>query len=246
MFPFTQDPDVKRFLCTALMALSLLGVAHAQEATIRKNLTERLPNLPRIDDISKAPMPGLWEVRINGSEIFYTDGEGNFILQGSLIDTRTRTDLTEQRINQLSAVAFKDLPLKDAFVITKGKGTRQLAVFEDPNCGFCKRLHREFAKLDNVSIHIFLLPVLGPDSLEKSRNAWCAKDRTRVYLDWMLNNAPIPKASCDTAAIDRNIALGRQLAIRGTPALVFANGQRVPGYIPAERIEALLAETKTP
>ena len=132
------------------------------------------------------------------------------------------------------------LPVADAVETVRGKGERKLFVFSDPDCPYCKRLEPELAKLDNVSIHIFLLPVLGPDSLEKSRNAWCAKDRTRVYLDWMLNNAPIPKASCDTAAIDRNIALGRQLAIRGTPALVFANGQRVPGYIPAERIEAML------
>ena len=230
-------------LWSLLTVLSLPAWAQ-QEATIRKNLTERLPNLPRIEGITKTPMPGLWEVRINGSEILYTDDEGDHIIQGSLIDTRTRTDLTEQRVNQLSAVAFKDLPFKDAFLISKGKATRQLAVFEDPNCGYCKRLHREFAKLENVNIHIFLLPVLGPDSMEKSRNVWCAKDRSRVYVDWMLTNAPIPKASCDTAAIDRNVTLSRQLNIRGTPALVFADGTRVPGYIPAERIEALLKEAQ--
>lgn len=237
---------MKRFLPLLWLLLAALTfpAAAQQEATIRKNLSERLPNLPRIEGIAKTPMPGLWEVRINGSEILYTDEQGDFIVQGSLIDTRTRTDLTEQRVNQLSAIAFKDLPFKDAFIISKGKATRQFAVFEDPNCGYCKRLHRELAKLDNVNIHIFLLPVLGPDSMEKSRNVWCAKDRSRVYVDWMLNSAPIPKASCDTAAIDRNLALSRQLNIRGTPALVFADGTRVPGYIPVERIEALLKDAQ--
>ncbi|MFN3495241.1 MAG: DsbC family protein, partial [Hydrogenophaga sp.] len=125
---------IKTFLAVLLAAASL-GVA-AQEATIRKNLTERLPNLPPIDEISKTPMQGLYEVRVNGSEIFYTDAEGKFLIQGSLIDTQARQDLTAQRLEKLSAIDFKDLPLKDAFTIVRGNGKRQMAVFEDPNCGF--------------------------------------------------------------------------------------------------------------
>src|SRR5690606_24487191 len=144
---------------------------------IRKNLADRLPNLPKIDQISKTPMPGLFEVRVNGTEIFYTDPQGNFLIQGALIDTRSRVDLTEQRGNKLTEIAFGDLPLKDAFTLVRGNGKRQMAVFEDPNCGYCKRFERELAKVDNVTVHLFLYPILGADSVEKSRSIWCAKDK---------------------------------------------------------------------
>eukprot|EP01041_Mallomonas_annulata_P015123 gene15123-32077_t len=176
---------LKSLLLLALTALSLGALA--QEATIRKNLAERLPKLPTIDEVSKTPMPGVFEVRINGSDIFYTDAEGNYLIQGTLIDTRARVNLTEQRLEKLTALAFKDLPLKDAFTLVRGSGKRKMAVFEDPNCGYCKKLHQEFADLDNVTVHVFLIPVLGPDSAEKARRIWCAKDKAKTYSDGMVN-----------------------------------------------------------
>ncbi len=229
---------LKTLLLLALTALSLGALA--QEATIRKNLTERLPNLPAIDEISKTPMPGVFEVRINGSDIFYTDAEGNYLIQGALIDTRARVNLTEQRLEKLTAIAFKDLPLKDAFTLVRGNGKRKMAVFEDPNCGYCKRLHQEFAKLDNVTVHVFLIPVLGPDSAEKSRRIWCAKDKAKTYSDWMLNGQAPAAATCDIAAIERNSRLASKHGIKGTPTMIFVNDSRVPGYITADRIETML------
>ncbi|MBU4325183.1 MAG: DsbC family protein, partial [Gammaproteobacteria bacterium] len=167
-------------LLALLAALSLS--AFAQEATIRKNLAERLPKLPAIDEITKTPMPGLYEVRINHSDIFYTDEKGDFLIQGSLIDTKAQQDLTEQRVEKLTAIAFKDLPLKDAFTIVRGDGKRKMAVFEDPNCGYCKRFERDLVKIDNVTVHVFLYPILSADSGEKSRNIWCAKDKGKAFL----------------------------------------------------------------
>ncbi|MCU0761987.1 MAG: DsbC family protein [Hydrogenophaga sp.] len=233
---------IKTFL-TVLLAAASLGVA-AQEATIRKNLTERLPNLPPIDEISKTPMQGLYEVRVNGSEIFYTDAEGKFLIQGSLIDTQARQDLTAQRLEKLSAIDFKDLPLKDAFTIVRGNGKRQMAVFEDPNCGFCKRFERDLLKVDNVTVHVFLYPILGPDSVQKSRNIWCAKDKGKAFLDWMVNNVTPPAATCDVAAIERNVEFGRKYRINGTPASFFVDGTRVPGAVGVERIEQALSTAK--
>jgi thiol:disulfide interchange protein DsbC len=226
-----------------LLALTALG-AHAQEATIRKNLAERLPNLPKIDEVTKTPMPGLYEVRVNHSDVFYTDAEGNFLIQGSLIDTKARVDLTEQRVNKLSAIDFADLPFKDSFTIVRGNGKRKLAVFEDPNCGYCKRFERDLAKIDNVTVHVFLYPILGGDSPEKSRNIWCAKDKGKAFLDWMLKDVTPPTASCDGAAVARNVELGKKSRITGTPTLIFADGTRVPGAIGADRIEKLLNEAK--
>jgi thiol:disulfide interchange protein DsbC len=218
--------------------------AQAQEAAIRKNLAERLPNLPKIDEVSKTPMNGLYEVRINQTDIIYTDAEGNFILQGSLIDTKSRTNLTEQRTDKLSAVAFSQLPLKDTFTLVRGNGKRKMAIFEDPNCGFCKRFEKDLAKLDNVTIHVFLYPVLGPDSITKSNNIWCAKDKGKTWEDWMTRNITPASASCDTAAIDRNVEFGRKYRITGTPTTFFSDGTRLPGAVPLDKIEQALNSAK--
>jgi len=232
-----------RTLLAATLVTQALG-ACAQEAAIRKNLAERLPNLPRIDEISKTPMPGLYEVRVNQSDILYTDAEGNYLLQGELIDTRTRNNLTEERVSKLSAVDFKSLPLKDAFTIVRGNGKRRIAIFEDPNCGYCKRFEKDLAKIDNITVHVFLYPVLGPDSQVKSQAIWCAKDKAKAFEDWMLRNiAPTP-ASCDNSAIQRNLALGKQHRITGTPTSFLPDGTRLPGAVPLEKIEQALANNK--
>lgn len=228
-------------LLVGLLAGSTLA-ASAQEVTIRKSLAERLPDMPAIEEISMTPFPGLWEVRVKGNRIFYTDDGGSYLMLGPIIDTKTRTNITEERLEKLNAVAFNDLPFKDAFKIVKGKGTRQVAVFEDPNCPYCKKLHQELAKLDDVTVHVFLMPVLGPDSLEKSRRIWCAKDRARTYSNWMLNQQSPEPAQCDTAAIERNNRLAAKHSINGTPTLIFSNDTRVPGYIPADRLEHALEQ----
>lgn len=237
---------MKRLLKSSLLALiaSLSLGALAQEAAIRKNLAERLPNLPKIDEVTKTPMDGLYEVRINQSEIFYTDAGGNFIIQGNLIDTKARVDLTEQRVEKLTAIDFKDLPLKDAFTIVRGNGKRKVAVFEDPNCGYCKRFERDLAKVDNVTVHVFLYPILSQDSADKSRHIWCAKDKGKAFLDWMVRDITPPAANCDASALVRNVEFGKKMRITGTPTLIFANGNRVPGAIPQDRIEKLLAEAQ--
>ncbi|MCW5641844.1 MAG: DsbC family protein [Rhodoferax sp.] len=230
-----------------VVVLAVTLPALAQEAVIRKNLGERIPQLQKIDEVSKSPMPGLWEIRINGTDIFYTDAEGNYLIQGSLIDTRARRNLTEERVEQLSAIAFDELPLKDAFTIVRGNGKRKLAVFEDPNCGYCKRFERDLQKVDNITVHMFLYPILGPDSVDKSKRIWCAKEPAKAWLDLMVRDRSLPVADgpgCDTAAITRNVELGRKHKISGTPTLIFADGQRVPGAINALQVEKFLADAK--
>ena len=222
-----------------LLACSL-SAAFAQEAVIRKNLAERLPALSKIDEVSKTPMNGLYEIRVD-SDIFYTDAEGNFLIQGNLIDTKGKRNLTEERVTKLSAIDFDDLPLKDAFTQVRGNGKRKLAVFEDPNCGYCKRFERDLQKVNDVTIHTFLIPILSADSAEKSKNIWCAKDKTKAWLDWMVRDQPATKASCDTTALERNLAFSKKYKITGTPTVFFANGTRVPGAISTPEIEKQLA-----
>ena len=237
---------IKRFLIAAgTLAVLMTGLgATAQEATIRKNLVDRLPQLPKIDEVKPSAMPGLFEVRFNESEIMYTDAEGNFLLQGSLIDVKQRRNLTEERIEKLTAVDFGALPFKDAFTVVRGTGKRKVAVFEDPNCGYCKRFERDLQKVDNVTVYMFLYPILSPDSVEKSKNIWCAKDKAKAWTDWMVRDQSPALASCDSAVLARNTEFGKKYKITGTPTLIFADGSRVPGAINTQQIEKYLADAK--
>lgn len=233
---------VQTLWATTLMSLAC--VASAQEATIRKNLGERIPQLQSIDEVTKSAMPGLYEVRTNGADILYTDAEGNFLIQGQLMDTKQRRNLTEERVEKLTAVAFDALPIKDAFTIVRGNGKRKIAVFEDPNCGYCKRFERDLQKVDNVTIHMFLYPILSADSTEKSKNIWCAKDKGKSWQDWMVRDVQPGAATCDTAALTRNIEFGKKYRITGTPTLIFVDNKRVPGALDTQQIEQHLAEIK--
>lgn len=234
---------LSRTLFAGLLALASFA-AMAQEAAIRKNLAERLPQLPRIDEVSKTPVPGLYEIRVNENDIYYTDAQGNYLIQGSIIDVRQRRNLTEERVDKLTAISFDSLPLKDAFTVVRGNGQRKVAVFADPNCGYCKRFERDLGKIDNVTIHTFLYPILSQDSTEKSKNIWCAKDKGKSWQDWMFDDQVPAAASCDTSALTRNLALGRKHKITGTPTLIFADGTRVPGALNTQQIEKLLAAAR--
>jgi thiol:disulfide interchange protein DsbC len=238
---------IKRGLLAAFCAAGLAAsfVALGQEATIRKNLGERIPQLGKIDEISKTPMPGLYEVRV-GTDILYTDAEGNYLIQGALIDARQKRNLTEERMEKLLEIDFSSLPLKDAFTIVRGNGKRKLAVFEDPNCGYCKRFERDLQKVDNVTVYMFLYPILSQDSTDKSRNIWCAKDKAKAWMDWMVRDQAAAAAppGCDAGVLARNLEFGKKHKITGTPTLVFADGSRVPGAIAAAQVEKHLADAK--
>jgi thiol:disulfide interchange protein DsbC len=234
-----------RLVAAAAAALVLAGAAVAQEAVIRKNITERLPDFPKIDEVSKTPIPGVYELRIGG-EVVYTDEQGDHIIQGSLIDTRTRANLTEARLDKINAIDFAALPFKDAIVWKQGSGARKLVVFADPNCGYCKKFERELQSVKDVTVYTFLYPILGGDSPEKSRNIWCAKDRTDSWRNWMLDGQmPAHTAgNCDTAALQRNVEFGRKYRLNGTPALVFEDGKRIPGALPADALEKQLVASR--
>jgi thiol:disulfide interchange protein DsbC len=237
---------IKRAVLAALVAAAGFSAAIAQvpDAAIRKNLGERLPQLQKIDEISKTPMPGLFEVRV-GTDLFYTDAEGNYLFQGNLIDTRQQRNLTEERLDKLLAIDFASLPLKDAFTIVRGNGKRKVAVFEDPNCPYCRRFEQDLQKVDNVTVYMFLYPILGRDSAEKSRNMWCSKEPGKAWLDWMLRGQlTAAAATCDAAALERNVAFGKKHKITGTPTTVFTDGTRVPGAINTQQVEKYLADAK--
>jgi thiol:disulfide interchange protein DsbC len=230
----------RRFAAVALATFTLAAQALADEAVIRKNLSSRYPDVT-IDEVNKTPIPGLFELRL-GSEVIYSDAEGNYLVQGNIIDTKSRKNLTEERVNKLSAIAFESLPLADAIVWKNGKGTRKLAVFADPNCGYCKKFERDLTNVKDVTVYTFLIPILGGDSPQKAQAIWCSKDRTAAWRSWMIEGTQPPKllGQCESP-VARNMAFAQKYRINGTPALVFEDGTRVPGALPAADVEKQLA-----
>src|SRR4051794_24480157 len=225
-------------LLTALACAFAAQTASADEASIRKAIAERLPDFPKIDEVSKTPIAGIYELRV-GTDIYYTDEGGNHLFAGQFIDTRTRANITEDRIAKLTAIDFSQLALKDAIVWKQGTGARKLVVFADPNCGYCRKFERDLQAVKDVTVYTFLYPILGGDSPDKSRNIWCAKDSIKVWRDWMIEGTTIPAstaAGCDTSALQRNVALGRKYRISGTPGLVFEDGTHKPGAIPPAQV----------
>ena len=240
--------QTSRFIAALAFAACLVPSAFADEAAIRKNIAERLPDFPKIDEVTKTLIPGIYEIRV-GSDVLYTDEQGNYVIEGQLIDTKSRMNLTEERIGRLTAIDFKSLPLQDAMVWKQGNGDRKLVVFADPNCGFCKKFERDLQTMSNVTVYTFLYPILGGDSPEKSRAIWCAKDKTTTWRDWMIKGTPIASTpDCDASALQRNVALGKKYKITGTPGLVFEDGRKLAGAMGNDALEKQLvtARTKNP
>ena len=233
-----------RAVLALVLALAAAPFAFADEAAIRKNISERVPNFPKIDEVTKTGIPGVYELRV-GTDILYTDEQGDHIIEGQIVETRTRTNLTEQRVAKLTAIDFKSLPLKDAMVWKQGTGERKLVVFADPNCGYCKKFERDLQSVKDVTVYTFLYPILGGDSPQKSQQIWCAKDNIKTWRDWMIKGTPIAESpACDTSALQRNLALGRKHRITGTPGLVYEDGKMQPGAVGAEAVERQLAASR--
>lgn len=231
----------------ALLALAL-PTAQAQNADLKRILESRAPELKGIQEIRKTAIPGLFEVRVGAADIFYTDAEGNYLVQGALWDLRQRRNLTKERTKALTAFRWDQLPMKDAISFVRGNGQRKLAVFADPNCGYCKLFENELQSVNNITVHVFLISVLGPDSRAKNRNIWCSRDRAKTWQDWMLRQVPAPEAAgmCDASGLDRLDTFRQKYKIDGTPALVFEDGERINGAIDTQALEAKLAQVGKP
>lgn len=242
LFPTPGSALKPLVLALALAAAPLAGskLAHADEAAVKAAM-EAFIGGPAVESVARTPYGDLYEVVLNNGQLVYTDEKSRFILDGSLIDTASRTDVTQRRLTELSAIDFSTLPLKDAVKTVKGKGSRVIAVFEDPNCTYCKRLAKELEQMDDLTIYTFLYPILSEDSTIKSNNVWCAKDRSKVWNDWILNARTPADADCDVTAIARNVELGQSLRITGTPTIFLGDGGRIGGYLPAAELEKALA-----
>ena len=237
---------MNRLLRLLLAAVALAALpALAQDAEkIRGSLKKNLPPEAKVETIRKVPYGALYEVVISG-EIYYTDENGTFLVMGHIVDLKTKENVTEQRQRQVNRVAFSDLPLDSAVKIVRGTGARKIAMFADPNCGYCKRFERDLLGIDNITVYLFLYPILAPDSVEKSKAVWCAADRGKAWIDYMVRDLPLPAGANNCATpIEKNLAFGRDKKINGTPTIIFEDGDRVPGAMPIAEFEKKLASAK--
>ena len=226
----------KKILACSLAALSLsASLAHAGEAEIRKSVAALFGSNIKVDAVRKAEALNLYEVRI-GSDILYSDEKGAYFIQGDIIDVMAHQNLTEARKNKLAQIKFADLPLELAVKTVRGNGKRVFATFEDPNCGYCKKLAKDMVGMTDYTAYTFLYPILSPDSGEKTKAIWCASDRSKTWSDWMIKGTAPAAANCATPT-DKVIALGQKLNVHGTPTIFLANGERIPGALPAAQLE---------
>jgi len=237
-------PKFIRIAAVSALVAAMTGLglsAHADQVTdkLKATLQARLPEAP-IKGVNKAPFPGLFEVQI-GNELAYTDATGDYLIAGDLIDTKTRSNLSEARRQDLNKVDFASLPLNDAVKVVKGNGARKMAVFSDPNCPYCRMLENTLKSMNNVTVYTFLYPVLSPDSVVKAKQIWCSTDRAKTWESWMVDRqAPTAAGTCDTSALDKNLALGHSMNVSGTPTIILADGHRLPGAVSEAELEKAL------
>ncbi|NHZ81563.1 thioredoxin fold domain-containing protein [Massilia sp. CCM 8695] len=217
------------------------------EETIRKRVEPKLGKDVKIESIRKTPYSGLYEIRAHG-DIIYTDKRGKYLIFGQVVNTQSQRNLTKERVEQINMIKFNELPFEHALKLVKGDGKRMMAIFEDPNCGYCKRFRQTTLKeIDNVTVYTFMYNILSEDSSVKSKNIWCAPDRNKAWDDWMLDNKAAPAAAATCASPNEKVfELGRKLRIEGTPAIFFADGSRIPGAIDTKGLEAKFTSLGTP
>ncbi|MEK6211946.1 MAG: DsbC family protein [Pseudomonadota bacterium] len=242
-----------RALTVLLSTLLLIsGIACADEAAIRSEIAKKFPKA-NVESVTKTTHLGLYEVVVDG-QMFYADENFSYLIDGSIIDTNSMTNVTAARQRDLEelklrklAFPFEQLPFEMAIKKVKGDGSRKIAVFSDPDCPYCKRLERDLVKVDNVTIYIFLYPLveLHPKAPEVSRAIWCSGDRVKAWDEYMLKGVAPKAAGTCANPVDKLVEFGKSKRITGTPTIFFADGKRVPGAIPVDQIEEILAKAQT-
>lgn len=232
-----------KYLLTFCISVAALmpAFASADEAAIRSLFQKEFPQ-STIRSVNPTPVPGISEVVIDG-RILYTTEDGRYVFAGPLIDIGTQRNLTQARLEKINAIPFDSLPLNLAIKRVKGNGSRKIAIFEDPDCPYCKKLEQGLVGIDNLTIYVLLFPIeqIHPGATGKSQAIWCAKDRAKAWDDAMLFDViPAKSVSCKTP-VARIVDFGREHGINATPTIIFADGRRVVGALSAEDLKKELA-----
>ena len=225
----------------AVLLFMLALPALANEALIRKVLEPKLGGA-KIEGVERGPM-GLWEVRFRGEDgvrVLYTDATASHIILGKIYESRTDKDLTEARLRKLNAINFAALPLDQAVKVQRGNGKRVLVMFSDPYCPYCRQFENTLQQIDNITVYVFMFPVIKPDLADHSKAVWCSPDRAKAWLDLALRHQPPPAKTSCANPVEKNLQLGHKLGVSSTPTLYLANGERVAGALQAADLRAML------
>lgn len=241
--PYANLKSLSLAILTAASVLTWTGASadagdSPQAAKLLQTLRETYKGT-QFNSVRPTPIEGVWEV-VMGQKVSYTDSNGRYFFFGNLVDLQTQENLTEDRTAQLTKIDPSTLPLSQAIKTVKGDGSRVLFVFADPECGYCKQLESTLKSVDNVTVYTFLYPVLGAKSQQNAESIWCAKDRSKALAGHMLGTLPVMTAKCQNP-LAANMKLGEGLGITGTPTLVTMNGTKVPGALPLDKLNQLLA-----
>jgi thiol:disulfide interchange protein DsbC len=242
-----------RGLALASVTLALSALAHAQTelpvgqlTALKLKLAQRMPNLPPVDAARTTPVAGLIELKV-GTNVVYTDANADFLVDGHIIDIKTQRNLTQERLDDINKIDFAGLPFKDAVVWKSGTGKRRIAIFADPNCGYCKQVEREIQQLKDVTVYTFVVAILGDDSKVKAENILCVSNRTQAWLDWMLRGVqPARTMGMCASPLQRNQALAQKFGVNGTPAIFFEDGSRLPGAASKATLEQRMDRAAKP
>ena len=240
-----QKITLRRFALALLCAGFLAPAAYAAdkvktpstpaEAALRKSI-EAVVGQDGVVSMRKAGYGNFYEILTGDGSMLYADASGAFLFTGQLIDLKARKNVTQARELELSRINFADLPLNQAIKQVRGNGKRTLVTFEDPNCGYCKKLAKDIVDLKDTTVYTFIIPILSPDSTEKGRNIWCAPDKVKAWNDWMVDGKSLATYSCDTP-LAKNQDLANRFRIRGTPTMFLADGNRLGGYTPLAELD---------
>jgi len=232
------------FRTAAILLCLVPALAAADEAAIRRVMESKLGGA-KIEGIAAAPVSGLYEVRYRAAEgvqVFYTDANANYIISGKIFEARTSRNLTEERLRKLNAINFESLPLAQAVKVQRGNGKRVLVMFSDPYCPYCQRFEKVLQQVDDITIYVFMYPVIRPELSEQSKAVWCAPDRAKAWLDLALNQKPPAVAATCDDPVEKNLQLGRTLHVTGTPTLILPTGERVSGGMQPDDLRHVLDE----
>lgn len=229
---------IKKTLALALASfISTLSLANVD--TVKTNLTKQHPNL-KIENIQATEMKGIYSGSMDG-QVVYVGEDTQHILIGSMFRLSDQKNLTKDLMLKKNSIDWKKLPLQDAVKTVRGNGKRQIAVFSDPNCPYCKQLETELTKLNDVTIYTFIYPI-KTQSIAVSKQVFCEKDPALAWSNLIAKGIqPSSKKTCANP-IERNLSLGKSLALNGTPAIIFSNGFKVMGAYPAQEIEKMWQE----
>ena len=236
------EVPMTRFLATAV-GLALASAAVADEAAVRRAMQSRLGGADHVEAVNRVSGTHMYEVVIRdveGARVLYVDERATIVVVGQMFDAKSGRNLTEERLQKLNAVSWHSLPFEWAVTITRGSGRRKIAVFSDPNCPYCKRFEKDLAKLDDITVHIFLYPVIKPESVVQAKSVWCSADRAKAWSDLMLRDIqPTAPTDCETP-VEKLVALGHWLGANATPTWFLENGRRYQGASPLEEVNRLL------